>query len=196
MSITFNNPSKSQKTVNKLLAKVLPGYTTTSSSNSKSTRSSSPSSTSQQLTSSHNSTTSHKILKQQKKSNKKAIKISQEQRAKLVAEARQRILEDHLKQGKLTKEESLELKKNIKKNVVDVQSWQVEDEREVKDVQREILELKEQGKKPKGRGVGKKNGANSGKKLDVYKKEMIRYPGLTPGLAPVGATDDEESDEE
>lgn len=189
MSITFNNPSKSQKTVNKLLARVLPGHNNISDGGNKKS-----SSSSQQLTSSHNTiNNSHKVLKQVKKSNKKAIKISQSQRAKLVSEARQRVLEDHLKQGKLTKEESLELKKNVKKNIVDLQSWQIEDEREVRDVQREILELKQQGQKPKGRGIGKQNG---GAKNDVYKKEIIKYPGLTPGLAPVGATDDEESDEE
>lgn len=190
MSITFNNPSKSTKTVNKLLSRVLPGYTTENSSSSSSFTGGGKKATSQQLTSSHNATTSHKIMKQQKKKQKNAVKISQEQRIKLVKEAKMRILKDHAKQGKLTHDEELELKKYVKKNVVDVQSWHNDDE-DMEEVQREILELRGQRQTKQK----KRSGADD-KKLDVYKKDMIRYPGLTPGLAPVDAEDSEDSDDD
>ncbi|ODQ62803.1 hypothetical protein WICANDRAFT_76965 [Wickerhamomyces anomalus NRRL Y-366-8] len=190
MSITFKNPSKSQKTVNKLLSRVLPGHTATSTTPSSS--SSNLSSTSQQLTSSHNSNTSHKVLKQQKKKQKQAIKISESQRQKLMAEAQRRVLKEHSTTGKLTPQEALELKKYVKKNVVDITSWHNEDD-ELDEVQQEILELKQ--KEPRFRGKRVSNKKSAKKQMDgIYnKKEMIRYPGLTPGLAPVGM-DDEDSD--
>ncbi|CCH42492.1 hypothetical protein BN7_2037 [Wickerhamomyces ciferrii] len=183
MSITFNNPSKSTKTVNKLLAKVLPGQ---SSSN---IIKSSSSSTSQQLTShqQNHKIDPYKVQKQDKKQKRQAIKIINEKRAKLLNEAKAKILEDHLNQGTLSKEEKLELKLKIKKNVTNLQSWSLEQEDDLKEIQDQILSMKNKSKK---KIINKKSKSNQN---DIYDKKTIqRYPGLTPGLAPVDMDDSEE----
>lgn len=110
-----------------------------------------------------------------------------------MAEAQRRVLKEHSSSGKLTREEALELKKYVKKNVVDLASWQVEDD-DMQEIQNDILELKSKDNRQRGKNIKKRTGSKENAR-DIYKENMIRYPGLTPGLAPVGMDDeDEDSD--
>jgi hypothetical protein len=96
----------------------------------------------------------------------------------------------------LTESEKKELKRLISKNVVNLQSWRADIDEDLEDIQSSILELKNQGvhvKSKKKRTINKK--VSEKELYDKRKKSQEnRYPGLTPGLAPVDLEDSDSDD--
>ncbi|SCU88381.1 LADA_0E09802g1_1 [Lachancea dasiensis] len=135
------------------------------------------------------------IKKREMKARKKQIRAKQvledeaEQRAKL------EVLQKHREEGTLTQKERKFLNKVIARNVRDFKSWDSQDD-DLRDLQDAVLEYHHShgsraigGKSKKKRGFVEESPASA-------RTADHRYPGLTPGLAPVGLSDEEESDGE
>lgn len=189
MAIQFASASKSSSTVSKLLDTVLPGHSI------RTEKTSAVSSKSQIINTAQKKLKPEEVRRLQKKEKlvvRQQVKDKREQRERVESVARYELLQQHAKDGKLTLDEKKELKRLINKNIVSVQSWRTDAEDEMVDVQKQILELKKTdyaNKKSK-----KKQSIISAQ--NMYKKKLEKkYPGLTPGLAPVGMSDSDTDDE-
>lgn len=109
------------------------------------------------------------------------------------------VLERHRKEGKLTKKEKKYLNRLVNVNSERARSWELdEDEKE------DLLELEKYilDKTTSANRVEKSQRRRNKKKQFSDKQKSVsplmarRYPGLTPGLAPVDMSDEEESSEE
>lgn len=201
--ISFQDTQKSQTSVGKILSSVLPAHrnliTTTgpkvSTKNSKiAIKKKATLSTSQIINAQQKKIdpeTLRRLQKKQKIKKKKEVRQLRETKERLDSKARFEVLKKHHDEGTLSPKEKSEYKMLIMKNIANVESWKNEMDDEVVDVQKEILELR-------GLGVRRKEKRKSQaiKAKELYdKKGEKRYPGLTPGLAPVGMGDSDDEDE-
>lgn len=133
----------------------------------------------------------HKIKKQQKKLQKKRISSKKTAWEALEQKAKLEILRKHQSEDNLTEHEKEYLSKVMNKNIRSVKSWDTEDKEELSQLQKTILDessSSRHSRRAKSRKQRKK----------AFKEEIPaivtdhRYPGLTPGLAPVGYSDEEE----
>lgn len=142
---------------------------------------------------------SYKIKKKEKIQNKNKLKHRQLQLQKLEKEAKLQVLKNHKENNTLTEREEAYLEKLAKRTTKNASSWDLED-----DDKEESLELQEYILKSMASNknhVRSKKRRNKGKqfKEEIKNSNNVsdhRYPGLTPGLAPVGLSDEEESSDE
>lgn len=141
-----------------------------------------------------------RIKKKEKKLRKQVLKTRKKANDQLEQSAKLQILESHKQNGVLTIKEKKFLNNVMRRNVSNAKSWDldVDDKEDLQEVQEYILD----------NTLASKNAARSQKRRKRTKqfKEEIRgkqpsgsdhrYPGLTPGLAPVGLSDEEESSDE
>ncbi|CCK73043.1 Rrt14p KNAG_0M01900 [Huiozyma naganishii CBS 8797] len=141
-----------------------------------------------------------KIKRKEKKIQYNKVKHQKLEDKKLEQAAKLKVLEKHRADGTLTSREKLYLDKLLKKNIQAAKSWSLDDadREELSELQNFIL----------SNSAESKNAIRSRKRRSRVKqfKENIRestnnvadykYPGLTPGLAPVGLSDEEESSDE
>lgn len=128
--------------------------------------------------------------KQNKQVNKKVLKDK-----KFTKMMKYKLIKEHKNKNDLTEEEKKYLRKLVKKNSSAVRrAGDVDDmliREEIDDLRSEILAL-ENEKNDRSMAKQKEN------RLHAFKEKVtagtISYPGLTPGLAPVGL--DDESDDE
>lgn len=134
------------------------------------------------------------LKKRQKKQKIRAIKASRASRQEIEQAAKLKVLEEHRKNGNLTAKERKYLNKLAERNAKNVEAWELEEEdrQELRELQQRII----------GQISPERSGQARRKKIKTFKEEMKpvaadrRYPGLTPGLAPVGLSDEEESSDE
>ena len=140
-----------------------------------------------------------KIKKKQKQITKDRIKNRRAALEQLERDAKLHILESHRQKGILTTREKQYLDKLIKHNVTKVKSLDVDEEQkhELHELQDFILSndnrKKLRSKKRRSKVKQFKEEIKPSSKRTVVDH---RYPGLTPGLAPVGLSDEEESSSE
>ncbi|CAR25498.1 hypothetical protein ZYGR_0A00620 [Zygosaccharomyces rouxii] len=109
------------------------------------------------------------------------------------------VLERHRKEGKLTKKETKHLNRLVNVNAERAKSWELdEDEKEdLLELQKYILEKTTSANRvAKSQKRRQKKKTFNDNKKGVSASMARRYPGLTPGLAPVDMSDEEESSEE
>ncbi|CAI6452271.1 BPK_HP2_G0024520.mRNA.1.CDS.1 [Saccharomyces cerevisiae] len=104
-----------------------------------------------------------------------------------------RPLKKHQQEGTLTDHERKYLNKLIKRNSQNLRSWDLEEEvrDELEDIQQSILKdtvSTANTDRSKRRRFKRKQFKEDIKESDFVKDH--RYPGLTPGLAPVGLSDE------
>ncbi|KAL3234429.1 Regulator of rDNA transcription protein 14 [Nakaseomyces bracarensis] len=136
------------------------------------------------------------IKRKEKKLRKAELKkrrVLEEEREQI---AKKNILAKHKKEGNLSKREKEYLQALAKRNTKNLKAWDLDEETEADfiEVQNHILETS-------GRTHKKSNKRRQ--RVKEFKEELStksftdhRYPGLTPGLAPVGLSDEEESSDE
>ncbi|GMM35369.1 Rrt14 protein [Saccharomycopsis crataegensis] len=147
-----------------------------------------------------------------KKNSAVAEKLEKTAKMKIIQKQIDTVNEEQKKQGKkvygkteynLNQEEKKLINSLIDGNVKTVQSWKDagdsddDTEEQIKKLQGDILALKNAKQRNKGAKNAKKrnNEFSMEQKINGKIKRAHAYPGLTPGLAPVGLDDsDEESD--
>lgn len=131
-----------------------------------------------------------KRIKKQKQ-HKHNRKLQREQEF-LQKRARDNLIKQHQETGSLTEEDRAHLRRDIRANARAVQKLgdigDVEIKEELGGLKQEILAMDRKKETPKK----DKKGKSFERKI---KRGMISYPGLTPGLAPVGLEDSEEEEE-
>ncbi|CCF60159.1 hypothetical protein KAFR_0J00910 [Kazachstania africana CBS 2517] len=140
-----------------------------------------------------------KIKKNEKKIQKRKIQSKKNELKTLAQSAKLQNLEKHKLNGTLTKKEKKYLNALIEQNTSIAKSWELDQDNkdDLLEVQNFILK----------NSSSHKNRVRSNKrrsKLKEFKTELKdssvisdhRYAGLTPGLAPVGLSDEEESSSE
>ena len=199
--ITFRKNSSVSSTVSNLLDSVLPGHSTSNGS-TESRIVPELSSASQIINASSskrnlNPEEVRRLKKKQKLVQRQEVQKETAKNQQLKEKARYDVLMSHYKNNTLNALEKQELKKLIKRNVASIQSWRTDIEEDLDEIQKDILDLKHQGKHVKSKKKRQVNGKVSEKELYEKRKKSQehRFPGLTPGLAPVGM-DDSDSDEE
>ncbi|ODQ78993.1 hypothetical protein BABINDRAFT_162072 [Babjeviella inositovora NRRL Y-12698] len=189
---------QAQSTVNKLLSTFVPGAERISTDQSQLSLAKKRLSSAQLV---HNNATHKRMteeefrkqLKKQKVMKRKQLKVSKETSAKVNKMARYQIIKKHYDDNVTDEAETKYMEKLIRRNVNSVKSWDNERDSEIMDLQNDLLKDKFVAK------AGKKKRTKASKKNDFttkVKKGVLAYPGLTPGLAPVGLSDDEDSDDE
>ncbi|SCU86411.1 LAME_0D06018g1_1 [Lachancea meyersii CBS 8951] len=135
----------------------------------------------------------HGIKKKELKKRKKQIKAKLAHEDKMDQNAKLQILQKHQEQGTLTQKERKFLNKVIGRNVRDLKSWDMEGEETLSELQESILDSRS-----KQGSARSKKGRKDFREAQSSKAQTSdhRYAGLTPGLAPVGLSDEEESDGE
>lgn len=133
-----------------------------------------------------------KFKKKIRKLNTHKIKTQKEIDEKLMTQAKLQNLHEHKNNGTLTKKEKTYLNKIIQKNVKSVKSWEYEDPDEILRLQNDVLE------NTRNLNMHIKSKLRKKKKKEfnetiTEKSQDHRYPGLTPGLAPVDWSDEQES---
>lgn len=141
----------------------------------------------------------HKIKKKCKLVKKKKVKKHKLDKEQLEQLAKHQVLKKHQQEGTLTDHERKYLNKLIKRNSQNLRSWDLEEEvrDELEDIQQSILKdtvSTANTDRSKRRRFKRKQFKEDIKESDFVKDH--RYPGLTPGLAPVGLSDEEDSSEE
>ncbi|QEU58992.1 Rrt14 [Kluyveromyces lactis] len=137
----------------------------------------------------------YRIKKREKKMLRKKISGRKEVQEDIEQKAKLQVLRKHQLDNSLTDHEKSYLDKVVKKNVRNLKSWDYDDKEELLDLQKQILANSEDSKK-----VRKVKSRRQKKKQ--FKENLPqsiqdhRYKALTPGLAPVGASDEEESEDE
>lgn len=138
--------------------------------------------------------------KRERKVRKQENKSKRAHNEKLEQQARLQLLVKHQAEGTLTDTECDYLSKLTKRNVLNAKAWDLDedDEDESIELQRYILEKLSESQKDS-------RSLNRRKRVKLFKEEIKekantslerKYPGLTPGLAPVGLSDEESSDDE
>lgn len=134
-----------------------------------------------------------RIRRKQKKIQKKKIGDKKAQLETFEQKAKLLVLKKHRDENTLTEHEKEYLDKLLKKNVRSLKSWEVDEKEEMEDLQKKVLV-----------GLASNKSVGTSKRRTHKKKQFKqqlsknvsdhRYPGLTPGLAPVGLSDEEDSD--
>ncbi|SCV05452.1 LANO_0H07800g1_1 [Lachancea nothofagi CBS 11611] len=197
--VSIKSREQATVAVNNVLSLVLPGSTKLDASNQKLRKDKTSKGSTAQLINQNlkkavrvRERDAHGIKKRDLKARKKQIKAKQILNDQMDQKAKLDILQMHREQGTLTHKERKFLNKVISKNVRDLKSWDLQDE-DLQELQDTVLinqsnngtQNKRRSRKDFRENVSSSTGAAD-----------HRYPGLTPGLAPVGASDEEESDEE
>ncbi|QLQ78943.1 hypothetical protein HG537_0B02900 [Torulaspora globosa] len=136
------------------------------------------------------------LKKRQKRLKIRAIKANRASREKTEQAAKLKVLEEHRKCGNLSAKERKYLNKLAERNAKKVGAWELEEEdrEELRELQQRIISQISIDRS--------KRGQTRRKKIKAFREEIKpgaadrRYPGLTPGLAPVGLSDEEESSDE
>ncbi|CAI2036212.1 hypothetical protein SEUBUCD646_0I00520 [Saccharomyces eubayanus] len=141
----------------------------------------------------------HKIKKRSKLAKKKQVKVHKHDKERLEQLAKYQVLKKHQEEGTLTEHERKYLNKLIRRNSQNLRSWDLEDEvrDELDDIQQYIL--KQTVSTMKADRSQRRRSKKKQFKEDIKQSDSARdhrYPGLTPGLAPVGLSDEEDSSEE
>ncbi|OWB78071.1 hypothetical protein B5S32_g2256 [[Candida] boidinii] len=192
--------SKTQVTVNNLLSKYLPGNDLVGKGDKKNKSKSGALEISnikeQNLNHETNQIQSLKQSRKEKKNKNKKISDSYNQNGEIqkLAVLNQSINDFKTGNKKLTNIKDEQLKEIISKNVKSVKSWELSNKSEIKKLQNQILSLK--NKEIAKRREVKAKKIKQQEFNEKVKKNLISVPGLTPGLAPVGASDDEDSSDE
>lgn len=138
------------------------------------------------------------LRKRQKKLKASAIKSNRRNRDMIEQAAKLKVLDEHLKQETLSAKEQKYLNKMAERNARRLSSWDLED-----DEREDLRELQERIiSQTSGTGSGSKRSQARKKRGKNFKEDIKpmstdhRYPGLTPGLAPVGLSDEEDSSDE
>lgn len=137
------------------------------------------------------------LRKRQKKQKIRAIKSNRADRESIEQAAKLKVLQEHRKNGNLSVKERKYLNKLAERNARSANKWELEDEdkEELRELQERIIS------QTSSSDVSKRSQARR-KRVKKFKEEIKpvaadrRYPGLTPGLAPVGLSDEEESSDE
>ncbi|CCE63620.1 hypothetical protein TPHA_0F01350 [Tetrapisispora phaffii CBS 4417] len=206
MTSFVNSTEQATKSVNDLLSSLLPGATKLKI-NSNNIRSESTKGSKAKLIDRNlkknieiKERDVYKIKKKKKLIEQKEFKINKVKELKLEQNAKLSILKKHKSEGTLTKKEKKYLRAVSDQNINKAKSWDFdEDEKEeLQNVQNEIMNFMKSNNnydKHKRRRSKKKQF-----KEEISAKKQLnvdhRYPGLTPGLAPVGLSDEEDSSEE
>ncbi|EJS43354.1 YIL127C [Saccharomyces arboricola H-6] len=140
----------------------------------------------------------HKIKKRAKLAKKKQVKKHKCDKEQLEQVAKYQVLKRHQEEGTLTEHERKYLNKLIRRNSQNLRTWDLEEEvrDELDDVQQYILNQTIPTAKTdrSQRRRSKRKQFKEDTSNDSTRDH--RYPGLTPGLAPVGLSDEEDSSEE
>lgn len=140
-----------------------------------------------------------KLKKRQSRIRRRDLQRQRRSQEELKELAELEIFEKHRKEGKLTEKEVKRLNRLVSTNAEKAKSWELdEDEKE------DFLELEKYilDKTTNANRVTKSQKRRQKKKQFTERTRGVsssmdrRYPGLTPGLAPVGMSDEEESSEE
>lgn len=135
----------------------------------------------------------HKIRKLDKLKQRQRIKKTLEADKKFNKLAKYHLIKHHKDEKNLSEEESKYLKKLVKKNVNSLNSVsEIDDEEikaELKQVKQDILKLNNEKHAKKTKRIQNKKTKDFNSKVA---KGVISYPGLTPGLAPVGLDDSDD----
>lgn len=205
---TFSKSTEFQATiaVNSLLSSLLPGAQKISTNGKSKRRNNQKGSTAQLIDRNLkkmvalNELDVSKIRKKERKLRKQENRLKRIDNDKLEQTAKLQLLIKHRAEGTLTASEETYLKRLLKKNESNAKLWDLDDDDkdELKDLQKYILD--------KATGSGKvARGSKRRRKIKEFKEDIKdsrtalmdrRYPGLTPGLAPVGLSDEESSDDE
>ncbi|UCS20710.1 uncharacterized protein HLK63_G08481 [Nakaseomyces glabratus] len=136
--------------------------------------------------------------RKEKRARKSTLRKRREEEFEMEQKAKLQILNKHREQGTLTQKEKAYLDELAKRNTKKLKSWDLED-----DVKEDFLEIQAQilndTKESSKRRSSKKKNKNKGFKQTLSSSSKVqdhRYPGLTPGLAPVGLSDEEESSDD
>lgn len=189
--ITFKDQGSVSSTVNKLLESVLPGHSTQVS---KKTTINSKSQIINESSSKKNLKPEEirRLKKKERLNQRKLIKKSSQKKEELEESAKYELLLKHSKEGTLSNDEKIELKKLIKKNIINLQSWKTEIDEDLEEMENEITDLKKNDQYIRKRRRIPKRIASKEFYEDIeqaQKNQQKRYPGLTPGLAPVDMND-------
>lgn len=188
-----SSKARSKASVNKLFESMLPGTSLLPSSSGKSSATEKfAAQVNKKKLTKHEIQKAHKVEKAKKN---KLINQKLEKEKKFKKLVKFNVIKAHKEEKNLTPEEQKYLKKLIKKNANAVVRASEVDDPFVKDeidaLRSEILALtNEKYDKSRDRKLDAKLQSFN----DKIKKGVLAYPGLTPGLAPVGY--DDESDEE
>lgn len=195
MSSFASSRSKKQTndTVNRMLGDLLPGSAMGSDSPAKSR----PAAQALSREIEHDKLSKEQILqrqrlrKLQKKKELQKTRRAAEENRKLEKQAKYELIKKHKEQGTLREEEEKYLNKLVKKNIRNIQkASEVDDEEidsEIKRLRKEILGWEKEREDRRKVDKRKKKAFN-----EKIKKGVISYPGLTPGLAPVGLEDSDD----
>ncbi|OWB83289.1 hypothetical protein B5S33_g1918 [[Candida] boidinii] len=192
--------SKTQATVNNLLSRYLPGNDLIDQGNKKSKSISGALKISnikeQNLKQEANQIQSLKQLKREKRKKNKKISDSYNQNGEIkkLAALNQSINDFKTGNKKVINIEDKQIKEIVSQNVKSVKSWELSNKSEIKKLQNQILSLKNKEITKRRKVKAKK--IKQQEFNEKVKKNLISVPGLTPGLAPVGASDDEDSSDE
>lgn len=134
-----------------------------------------------------------KIHKQNKFKQHKKIKKALEDEKRFNKLAKYHLIKHHKTGGELSEEEAKYLKKLVKKNVNSLNRVSEIDDMEIKSeldqVRQDILKINKEKHDKKAKRIQNKKTKDFNSKVA---KGMISYPGLTPGLAPVGLDDSDD----
>lgn len=142
----------------------------------------------------------HKIKKKEKINKKNLLKKNLSENKKLEKNAKLQVLQKHKNNGTLTDIEKKYLDKLTQKSIRNAKSWDLDE-----DEKKESLELQEYILKNDSNNKNRVRKNKRRQKIKQFKEEIKendnivsdhRYAGLTPGLAPVGLSDEEESSSE
>ncbi|CAI4039640.1 hypothetical protein SMKI_09G0470 [Saccharomyces mikatae IFO 1815] len=141
----------------------------------------------------------HKIKKRCKLAKKRQVKKHKHDKEQLEQLAKYQVLKRHQQEGTLTEHERKYLNKLIRRNSQNLRSWDLEEEvrDDLDDIQQYIL--KETVSTTKADRTKRRRSKRKQFKEEIKNSDYVkdhRYPGLTPGLAPVGLSDEEDSSEE
>lgn len=208
---SFSKSSEWQVTnaVNGLLSSILPGATKITSnnknrnSNAKSSNGSKAQLIDQNLKKNIElkEKNTYRIKKKSKELKKRKIKANKVSNEKLEQVAKLQILQKHKEEGTLTNKEKKYFNNLISRNVQKAKSWEFEEDEqdELDEIQQYILGNMDNSKdlkRTKRRRTKKKEFKEEANASDKQSNPDQRYPGLTPGLAPVGLSDEEDSSDE
>lgn len=136
-----------------------------------------------------------KIKRKEKKVLRKKIAGKKEDQEKIEQKVKLAILRKHQESGNLTDNEKRYLDKLMKRNIKNLKTWDLEEEDELLDLQSKILTNTDTSSKARKTKSRKQKKKDFKEKLSTTTVDH-RYQSLTPGLAPVGASDEEDSEEE
>ena len=140
----------------------------------------------------------HRIKKRQRKREKARLRQHRVEQEVLEKEARLNVLKKHKENAQLTSSEKRYLNWLTRRNVENAKSWGVPDNIREEAMELQAYFLDDQSKRVKQRRKNK-NGGSSFQDFgspSANSNQKGNFSGLTPGLAPVGPSDEEESSEE